>query len=340
MTDDIEDSDLSEWVVRPAGLHDLDAMAELAAMTGGGFTNLPDDRDSLRSRLERSEAAFTADLEAPDNELYLFFLEHLPTGATGGTAAIFSRVGVEWPFYSYRIATLSTNARELGRLISTRILHLVNDFDGATEVGGLFLRPELRSGGLGRLLARSRYMFIALHRARFADRVLAELRGRVLPDGSSPFWDGLAGRFFGMSFQEADAFNATRGNQFIADLMPRYPVYVDLLSQPARAALGEPHDDGRGAKALLEKEGFAFHDYVDIFDGGPTMDIATDRIRTIRDSRRAIVKPGSPGAETRLVAGGRLGAFRARAVPARVQSDILFLDPAFASEGEVLHAPF
>ena len=29
------------------------------------------------------------------------------------------------------------------------------------------------------LLARSRYLFIAQHRARFADRILAELRGII-----------------------------------------------------------------------------------------------------------------------------------------------------------------
>ena len=40
--------------------------------------------------------------------------------------------------------------------------------------------------------------------------------------GGSPFWDGVAGRFFGMNFQEADYFNAINGNQFIADLMVWY----------------------------------------------------------------------------------------------------------------------
>ena len=57
-----------------------------------------------------------------------------------------------------------------------------------------------------------------------ADRLLAELRGVIDERGGSPFWDGVAGRFFGMSFQEADYFNAINGNQFIADLMPKHPV--------------------------------------------------------------------------------------------------------------------
>ena len=57
--------------------------------------------------------------------------------------------------------------------------------------------------------------------------------------GGSPFWDGVAGRFFGMTFQEADYFNAINGNQFIADLMPKHPVYVAMLSDSARAASPE-----------------------------------------------------------------------------------------------------
>src|SRR3546814_4246061 len=95
------------------------------------------------------------------------------------------------------------------------------------------------------LLARSRYLFIAMHRARFADHILAELRGIIDEAGGSPFWDGLAGRFFGMNFQDADQFNAIHGNQFIADLMPKHPIYIAMLTDTARAAIGLPHPSGR-----------------------------------------------------------------------------------------------
>ena len=84
------------------------------------------------------------------------------------------------------------------------------------------------------LLARSRYLFIKQHRARFGDRMLAELRGVMDEAGNSPFWDALAGRFFGMSFPEADEFNAVHGTQFIADLMPKTPIYVAMLPDDAR----------------------------------------------------------------------------------------------------------
>src|SRR3546814_11545417 len=108
------------------------------------------------------------------------------------------------------------------------MLGLTTDLEGSSEVGGLFLHPRERAEGLGLLLARSRYLFIRQHRARFGDRILAELRGVVDEAGASPFWDGVAGRFFGMTFQEADAFNAIHVHHFISDLMPKHPLFTPL----------------------------------------------------------------------------------------------------------------
>jgi arginine N-succinyltransferase len=82
-----------------------------------------------------------------------------------GTAQIFTCVGQRWPFYSYRIATLTQHSKELDRTFRAELLNLVTDLEGSSEVGGLFLHPGERAGGLGLLLARSRYLFIAMHRA-------------------------------------------------------------------------------------------------------------------------------------------------------------------------------
>lgn len=335
---------LEEWEVRAARADDLAALLALASQTGGGFTNLPQDAGALGERLARSEASFAASAGSVPDALYMLVLAHRPTGRVGGTAAIFAAVGTSWPFYSYKITTIALHSRELGRTFRTRVLHLVNDFDGASEVGGLFLAPDLRAGGLGRLLARARYLFIARHRARFADRCLAELRGVIRPDGSSPFWDGLAGRFFGMDFVEADRFNSLHGNQFIADLMPKYPVYEALLPDAAAAVLAKEHPDGRAARRMLEAEGFRFNAYVDIFDGGPTLDVETDRIRTVAIASRAVVVAGAPPADApcALIAGGALAEFRVMAAPAEIAEGAVRL-PAMAGcepGEEILHAPF
>jgi arginine N-succinyltransferase len=336
--------DLHDWRVRAATGADLDALKSLAALTGGGFTNLPDNREALAERLAWSDASYARQVSDPDDELYMLVLEHGPTGRIGGTACLFSRVGVRWPFYSYKLTTLSMHSKELGRTFRTGVLHLTNDFDGLSEVGGLFLHPELRTGGLGRLLARSRYLFLARHRARFGERVLAELRGRIRADGSSPFWDGLAGRFFGMGFHEADAFNSVNGNQFIADLMPKFPVYVALLPADAQDALGQPHEAGRAAQRMLEKEGFAFNGYLDIFDGGPTMDARIADLRGVREAAAARVSGVSPAlaAPARLVAGGTLAGFRAAALAAEPGPDGLRLGAGgpFTPGEEISHVGF
>ena len=296
--------------VRPVRNDDFEAVYEMAKLTGGGFTNLPPDRGTLVEKLIRSERAFAREADEPRDDLFMFVLEN-ETGQIRGTCQVFSQVGTENPFYSYRISTLTQTSKALGRTFRNQMLTLVTDFDGCSEVGGLFLHPEARAGGLGLLLARSRYLFIKSHRARFAAKVLAELRGVMDNKGGSPFWDGIAGRFFGMDFAEADEFNATHGTQFIADLMPKTPIYTAMLPESARAVMGVPHPSGRAAMKMLEREGFAWDCYVDIFDGGPTMACATDRIRTIRDAREEVLAGigDEEGGQPMLVASGCLTGF-------------------------------
>ena len=297
--------------IRPAVDDDLPPLYEMAKLTGGGFTNLPPDRASLRAKLERSHLAFAREADGVEDELFVLILENAATGEVRGTCQIFTHVGQRHPFYSYRLGTLTQHSRELGRTFRAEMLTLTTDLEGASEVGGLFLHPGEHARGLGLLLARSRYLFIRAHRQRFADRILAELRGVIDEAGGSPFWDGLAGRFFGMHFQDADQFNAVQGHQFIADLMPKHPIYTAMLSDSARAAIGLPHPSGRAAMRMLEIEGFAHERYVDIFDGGPTLTARTDAVRSIRDAAAATVSAldASGGVES-LVATGRLADFR------------------------------
>ena len=298
--------------LRAARAADLEALYEMAKLTGGGFTNLPPERAALKAKLDRAEAAFGKDSDTIADELFVLVLENGRTGAVRGTCQLMTQVGQRWPFYSYRLNTLTQYSQELDRPVRAELLSLVTDLEGSSEVGGLFLHPNERAGGLGLLLARSRYMFVAMHRKRFADRILAELRGIIDERGGSPFWDGVAGRFFGMNFQDADYFNAINGNQFIADLMPKHPVYIAMLSEDARSVIGIPHPTGRAAMRMLEDEGFRSEGYVDIFDGGPTMVARTDNVTSVKNSCEATVTGLSVDeGERAILATGRLGTFRA-----------------------------
>jgi arginine N-succinyltransferase len=301
------------FVIRAAHPGDLDPLYEMAKLTGGGFTNLPADRKALREKLERAEAAYANHADELTDEQFVLVLERGGRGEVRGTSQLMTQVGKQWPFYSYRLTVLTQHSEALQRTVRAEMLSLVTDLEGASEVGGLFLHPSERAGGLGMLLARSRYLFIAMHRPRFSDRILAELRGIIDDRGGSPFWDGVAGRFFGMTFQEADYFNAINGNQFIADLMPKHPVYVAMLSDSARSAIGLPHPSGRAAMRMLENEGFAYEGYVDIFDGGPTMTARTDKVRSIAEAQKASVvatELSNGGGDKAMIATGRLAGFR------------------------------
>ncbi|WP_165363593.1 arginine N-succinyltransferase [Sphingobium cupriresistens] len=299
------------FIMRIARADDLQTLYEMAKLTGGGFTNLPPDRTALSAKLERTEKALARQGDGIEDELIVMVLENVETGQVRGTCQIFSTVGQSWPFYSYRLGVLTQHSRELGRTFRAQMLSLTTDLEGSVEVGGLFLHPRERAEGLGLLLARSRYLYIRSHRARFGDRVIAELRGVIDEAGGSPFWDGLAGRFFGMNFQEADEFNAVNGNQFIADLMPKTPIYTAMLTDSARAVIGLPHPNGRAAMRMLETEGFDNAGYVDIFDGGPTMVGQIDQLKTIAAARDVILSAThEKGGDKMLIATGKLADYR------------------------------
>ena len=154
--------------------------------------------------------------------------------------------------------------------------------------------------------------------------------------GNAPFWDSLAGKFFGLTFPEADEFNAVHGTKFIADLMPRSPIYVALLTEAARAVIGQPHSSGKAALRMLEEEGFAYDRYIDIFDGGPTVTAHTDSIRTVRESTvESVCEIGEGGRARMILAAGRLKNFRACFASAKRAKKGLCIDAEAAELLEV-----
>lgn len=309
---------LETLVVRPARLDDVEGLFRLAEAAGSGMTNLQADRALLADRLAASEAALRSQAAREGGAAIFFVVERCDSdgdavGPLVGTASIFPRIGVEWPFYSYRRTRQAQTHKALGKTVAHEMLILANDFDGGAEVGGLFVDPAARGSAAGRLTARSRYLFIAEHRDWFARQVISDLRGYQDATGASPFWDALGRVFYDMDFAQADRMNAVVGNQFIADLSPKHPIYARLLPRAARDALGRPHDQGRRALEMLLEEGFHDEGYVDIFDGGPTLCARIDDLRAVRDGRRvqvAQVESGL-GPADQLISAGAGADFRA-----------------------------
>jgi arginine N-succinyltransferase len=276
--------------IRPVRQTDHAEILALAGIAGIGMSSLPQDAEVLQDKIGRAVKSFAGNPVHPKEENFLFVLEDIENKRLVGTTGIVAHVGLTRPFYSYKLSTITQASPELGIYSLQQVLHMVNDYTDATEIGSLFLHPDYRKDGVGRFLSRSRYLMMAEFPELFSDVVISEIRGVQNENGHSPFYDNLAHHFFQMEFKDADYIYATKGTQFIADLMPKYPIYVNLLSKEAKAVIGVPFAASKPAMQLLQTEGFHYEGYVDLFDAGPTMQADRPNIRTVRKSTRLEVK--------------------------------------------------
>ncbi|PPC76776.1 arginine N-succinyltransferase [Pokkaliibacter plantistimulans] len=270
--------------VRPVDRGDMQALLALARKTGVGFTSLQPDENKIRERLLRAEATLRGELE-PADQGYLFALEDSTSGKVVGICGIEVAVGLKEPWYNFRLGKLSQMSRELGVNQQLDVLFLSNDHAGYSELCTLFLDPDWRHSRNGQLLSKSRLLFIAAFRQRFARKLVAEMRGVSDEQGNSPFWEGVGRHFFNIDFARADYLTGIGEKTFIAELMPRFPVYIPLLASSAQQAIGKVHPHTAPARAMLEAEGLRYEGYVDIFDGGATLEAYIDELRIVRDSR-------------------------------------------------------
>jgi arginine N-succinyltransferase len=174
-----------------------------------------------------------------------------------------------------------------------------------------------------------RFLFLAMHRDRFRERVLAELMPPLLPDGRSLFWESCGKRFTGLEYQEADK-RSRENKEFIQQLFPPGDMYATLFPPRVQRLLGAVGPQTLGAKHLLEKVGFQYADRIDPFDGGPHYEAKVGELTLVRAYRRVRVADGEPGRsdEDKLVAVERPEArvhFRAVRTPARIDGDDVVL---------------
>ncbi len=276
-------------VLRPIRETELPALFALAKSIEGSLTSLPVNEEFLEDRIHESLRAFNPRVRKPGGESYLFVLEQTETGALCGTSGIASRVGGFNPFYSYVIHheklvhKPSNTAREIS------VLHLHETHSGPSEICSLFLRRDFRRAGVGRLLSLGRFHFMKAFPQRFDTTVIAEMRGFIDQTGRSPFWEAVGRHFIDYDFYTADFLAGLGQKDFIADLMPRHPIYIPLLPLEVQAVIGRVHTETEPALAMLEAEGFQFSNEVDIFDAGPCIRAKLQEIRTVRVAQAAFI---------------------------------------------------
>ncbi|MBM7059624.1 arginine N-succinyltransferase [Pseudomonas sp. UL073] len=313
-------------IVRPVRSADLPALLELARSTGAGLTTLPANEERLAHRVGWAEKTFRGEAERADAD-YLFVLES-DDGQVVGISAVAGAVGLREPWYNYRVGLTVSASQELKIHREIPTLFLANDLTGNSELCSLFLHAGHRSGLNGRLLSKARMLFIAEFRSLFSDKVIAEMRGLSDEDGRSPFWESLGRHFFKMEFSQADYLTGVGNKAFIAELMPKFPLYTCFLSEAARNTIGRVHPNTEPALAMLKAEGFGYQGYVDIFDAGPAIEAETDKIRAVRDSQVLVLAIGTPGEDAAqyLVHNRKLQDCRITAAPARLAAGTLVVD--------------
>lgn len=276
------------FVIRPVTPADIDSLERCALTVGVGMTHLPRRRDLLEKKIADSQEAFAKEINKPMHEDYLFVLEDQEGKVIGGTCGIYSKVGVISPFYVYQVKTLPPPSHRFPVPKERRLLHLFPYENGPTEICALYLLPEFRKEGLGRLLSLSRFLFMASFPHRFETTTIANMRG-VIEKNVSPFWDSLSRHFLDVDYEEVMSMRSI-SESFVPDILPKHPIYVSLLPQLSQEVIGNIHANTRPAFDMLYKEGFRFKQEIDPFDAGPIIGVETKSIRTVSKSILAPIK--------------------------------------------------
>lgn len=272
-------------IIRPISEADYSALYEIANESGVGFTSLPVNKKLLENKISNAVSSFSPLNKELKHGSYLFVMED-EQGKVVGTSGIESSVGTDDAFYHYHLGKVVHASRELKVHNTVELLTLCNDYTGVSEICTLFLKESARSGINGRFLSKVRFLFMMEHNQRFSETIIAEMRGVSDEQGRSPFWEWLDEHFFSMDFPTADHLTGIGNKVFIAELMPKYPIYVNLLSKDAQKVIGKVHEKTKPALRLLEQEGFVNRGYIDIFDAGPTVEANLCNIRTAQQSQR------------------------------------------------------
>ncbi|RUO24059.1 arginine N-succinyltransferase [Aliidiomarina minuta] len=324
-------------IIRPITEADYDALYQCAIESGHGFTSLPVDEELLRRRISRAQRAFVASsIKQPGEEGYLFVMEDTSDGSIAGVSGIEAAVGLSEAFYHYHLGKVVHHSPKHGVYNALETLTLCNDYTGVSELCTLFLREKYRKGRNGRALSKFRLLFMTEFKKRFSTNVFAEMRGVSDENGRSPFWDWLERHFFTMDFPRADYLTGIGDKTFVAELMPRFPIYVNMLDKAAQEVVGKVHPNTLPALKLLQSEGLRFRNYVDIFDGGPTVEGELSQLRTVRNSCLRTVKTGVPqDPENYLLCNQQLENFRACQGNVSVQDDEVIVDVETAAALQV-----
>lgn len=272
--------------IRPVRKEDAPHLEKLAMEAHIGLTNFPKQAARRNALLERVYNTFQEKAKEP---YFLFALEDTLQKGVVGVAGIFPSTGHPEPLEYFRINRHSNPQVFEEMRDHYETLNKVSYTDGPTEICSLYLAQFLRKEGLGKLLSFSRFLFMKAFPERFHAQVFAEMRGFSDEAGTSPFWDAVGRKFCPISYGELLA-RRDRGEKGASSLFPSEPVLVDLLPYDLRPLLGATHTCTTPALKILIDQGFKKTSEVDLYDAGPRIMAEREEIKTIKNSRRGVIR--------------------------------------------------
>lgn len=276
-------------LLRDVGRGDLSGLKRLAATLNS--VNLPNNEKVLRGLIKKSVDSFSGKIENPFEREYLFVLEDLRNETIIGTSMIIAQHGTkDAPHIYFQVTTAEHYSASIDAHFRHKVLSIGYNYDGPTEIGGLVVDPPYRSGPEkpGKQLSFVRFMFMALNRPNFRDRVLAELLPPLMDDGRSLLWESIGKKFTGLDYPEADKLSR-KNKEFIKELFPASDIYTSLFPANAQKIIGEVGPNTAGVKRMLERIGFRYVDHIDPFDGGPHFEANLADVSIVRHYRTGVV---------------------------------------------------
>ncbi len=277
-------------MVRPVKKDDVEAICHIAKHVGPSFNSIPNHLPTIAKKINESIQSFKKQI-AKERAQYLFVLENLDSHEVIATSAIEANASAVSIFYNYTIHDITqiSDIVHSNKLYQHSALIFGSQYKDNTLLGGLYVNPKVRGQGQGSLISRVRGLFLAEFPDLFSDTIVSSIRGYFDENGINWFWEEIGKKFFGMNFEDAFLAYATGNSKFISDLAPKYPIYLEFISHKVREIISRPHDSTVAALHVLTKEGFGFMKVVDILDGGPIIVAKRELIKTVRDSRLAII---------------------------------------------------
>ncbi len=276
-------------LLRDVAKSDLPSLKRLASVLN--TVNLPSNEPVLRKLIDTSVRSFNQTIEEATEREYLFVLEDTQKKAILGTSMVIAQHGtLTAPHTFFQVTEAEHYSASLDRHFRHKVLSIGYNYDGPTEIGGLVVDPPSRSGPEkpGKQLSYVRFLFMAMDRSLFRERVLAELMPPLMEDGRSLLWESIGKKFTGLEYPEADKLSR-QNKEFIKELFPASDIYVSLFPASTQKLVGEVGPETRGVQRMLERIGFSYVNHIDPFDGGPHYEAALKDVSLVRKFRSAAV---------------------------------------------------